>query len=165
MANLTPVAETTKAIRAELKAAFPGHKFSVTCKNFSMGSSFRVTWLDGVTEAEVKKITNKYSQIDRCEQTGEILSGGNTYDHIERSYSPAVLQPELDRIIKKYNVTTWRGEQVTKISTRINHDGLMSMTDHYTIDRNNHLTLRGLLNETLAKISYYQKPDNKQKNR
>jgi hypothetical protein len=161
MTNLSEVAKKTKAIRAELKASFPGHKFSVTCKNYSMGSSFRVAWLDGVTEPEVKAITNKYIKIFRCKQTGEILSGGNTYDYIERSYSPAVMQPELDLIIKKYNVTTWEGEQVTKISTRINDDGSMCLTDNYVIDGDKKLSLWRLLHDTLAKTSYYQKPENK----
>lgn len=49
-------------IRIELKAAFPGVKFKVVSENYSMGSSVNVSWVDGPTVDDVKKITNKYEQ-------------------------------------------------------------------------------------------------------
>jgi len=47
-------------IRKELKHKFPNQKFSVTTDSFSGGTSLHVKWIDGVTEAEVQAITNKY---------------------------------------------------------------------------------------------------------
>ncbi|WP_373548003.1 LPD29 domain-containing protein [Chamaesiphon sp.] len=158
---ITPVAQTTKAIRAELKAAFPGHKFSVTCKNFSMGSSFRVTWLDGVTKEQVEEITGKYKDVSRCELSGEILGGGNTYASIDRSYSPAVMQPELDRIVQKYVVRNGSGEEVSEMATSITRDGSMDLAGFYSLGDNRCNTVRSLLAETLGKISYYQAPEGK----
>jgi hypothetical protein len=48
------------AIKAELKAAFPGVKFSVNSESFSMGNSVNINWTDGPTVAEVEKISSKY---------------------------------------------------------------------------------------------------------
>lgn len=49
-----------KNIRVELKEAFPGHKFSVKSKSFSMGDSVDVRWVDGPTTKEVDGIIDKY---------------------------------------------------------------------------------------------------------
>lgn len=49
-----------KNIRIELKAAFPGVKFSVTGRCFSGGDSIDVSWTDGPLAEEVNKITKKY---------------------------------------------------------------------------------------------------------
>lgn len=48
-------------IRAELKKAFPGVKFSVTSKSFANGNSIDVRWTDGPILSAVDKITDKYS--------------------------------------------------------------------------------------------------------
>ena len=47
-------------IRTELKRAFPGVKFSVTSKSFSMGCSIGVRWTDGPTVDQVEAVVNKY---------------------------------------------------------------------------------------------------------
>jgi len=47
-------------IRMELKAAFPGVKFSVRSEGYSMGCSIDIDWTDGPTKEAVKMITNKY---------------------------------------------------------------------------------------------------------
>lgn len=52
--------ETAKKIRAELKKAFPGVKFSVKTKRYSMGSSISVSWTDGPMDKEVSAITDKF---------------------------------------------------------------------------------------------------------
>lgn len=49
-----------KNIRAELKAAYPGVKFSVRVERFSMGNAIRVGWTDGPNTAQVEAITYKY---------------------------------------------------------------------------------------------------------
>lgn len=54
-------AETAKLIRAALKKAFPGVKFRVTSKSYSMGASVTVGWTDGPTGSEVNEVTGIYS--------------------------------------------------------------------------------------------------------
>lgn len=49
--------ETSKAIRKELKANFPGIKFSVTTKSYN---TCMVSWLDGPTSTQVSEVVNKY---------------------------------------------------------------------------------------------------------
>jgi hypothetical protein len=53
-------ADTAKLLRAALKAAFPGVKFSVRTDSYSMGASIRVGWVDGPRQREVKKIARQY---------------------------------------------------------------------------------------------------------
>ena len=62
--ELSAHAKAAKAIRAELKAAFKGVKFSVTSQSFSMGDSVSISWTDGPTISEVDAITDKYEYSD-----------------------------------------------------------------------------------------------------
>jgi len=48
------------AIKAELKAAYPTIKFSVTSESFSMGDAVRIHWNLGPTVKQVEEITNRY---------------------------------------------------------------------------------------------------------
>ncbi len=56
----TSAALAAKAIRAELKAAFPTTKFHVTSYAYTGGSSVDISYTDGPLRAEVEKITEKY---------------------------------------------------------------------------------------------------------
>lgn len=49
-----------KAIRNELKKAYPNTKFSVTSESFSMGNAVRINWDNGPTVEMVDAITGKY---------------------------------------------------------------------------------------------------------
>jgi hypothetical protein len=60
MKPITPHAACAKAIRAELKKAFPKVKFNVRSESFSMGDAVRIGWTDGVTTDQVKEIVSKY---------------------------------------------------------------------------------------------------------
>lgn len=53
-------AETAKKIRATLKKAFPGVKFSVTSSTYSMGSSVYASWTDGPMSSQVDAILNRF---------------------------------------------------------------------------------------------------------
>lgn len=53
-------ARCAKAIRAELKAVYPGIKFRVVSDNFANGNSVDVSWIDGPSSEEVRKIADKY---------------------------------------------------------------------------------------------------------
>jgi hypothetical protein len=83
---LSSVAQQAKDLRQQLKAVFPLCKFRVRSSNYSMGSSIRVSWIDGPTVAEVDAISSRYESIRRDEGSGEILSGGNRYVHCERRF-------------------------------------------------------------------------------
>lgn len=58
--TLSHHAIAAKAMRAELKAAFPGVKFSVRARTASMMSAIDVAWTDGPTDAAVKAVASKY---------------------------------------------------------------------------------------------------------
>jgi len=55
---MTSCAETAKAVRKALHAAFPTTTFSVRSKTYSGGSSINVHWIDGPVTARVKAITD-----------------------------------------------------------------------------------------------------------
>lgn len=99
----------TKNIRTELKAAFPGVKFSVTSSRYSGGDSIRVSWTDGPCADRVEAITKKY-QAGSFDGMQDLYTydddafndafGDARYVHTTRSYSPKIEQ--------------WINEQVAK---------------------------------------------------
>lgn len=58
--QLSTQAAAAKAIRAELKAAFPTVKFSVRSDSFAGGDAVRISWTDGPMTKEVDAIVGKY---------------------------------------------------------------------------------------------------------
>ena len=58
--KLSNQAAAAAAIRAELKAAYPHVKFSVTSEGFAGGDAVRIHWVDGVTVDKVEAISGKY---------------------------------------------------------------------------------------------------------
>lgn len=85
-----------KNIRQELKAAFPGQKFSVRGESFSGGDSIHISWTDGPTVDEVDPITKKYQQgkfngMDDSYSYGggpfTGLFGGAKYVSCDRNYT------------------------------------------------------------------------------
>lgn len=53
-------ADVAGFIRADLKKAFPGVKFSVRSKTYSGGSSVAVSWTDGPTDDAVNDVIGRY---------------------------------------------------------------------------------------------------------
>ncbi len=53
-------AETAKLVRAALKAAFPGTKFSVRSDTYAGGASIDIRWTDGPTSYAVDRTVNQY---------------------------------------------------------------------------------------------------------
>ncbi|WP_342422334.1 LPD29 domain-containing protein [Paenibacillus sp. FSL E2-0178] len=86
--QMSDCVQAAKEIRAALKVAFPGVKFSVRSSRFSMGSSVDISWTNLPTRKAVEAITSQYSSVRRCEYTGEILSGGNMYVSANIDYTP-----------------------------------------------------------------------------
>lgn len=72
-----------KEIKQLLKERFPAIKFSVRSDLYSL----TVRWKDGVPLSWVVDITKSFESVERCEFTGEILSGGNTFVFAEREIS------------------------------------------------------------------------------
>lgn len=56
-----PLTTAAKNIRLELRAAFPGVKFSVKTSRFAGGDSIDVRWIDGPTSSQVEAIANRYA--------------------------------------------------------------------------------------------------------
>lgn len=103
MKNLSTV-ERAKELRKELKKAFPNTKFSVRSNSFSMGSSITVSWTDFPSKEAVEDIAWKYRSVRTCEVTGEVLNGGNTYLHLNNSWSDEMKATIKEELINKYGV-------------------------------------------------------------
>jgi|GEM_PF-2015960 len=101
---LSSVAQQAKDLRQQLKAVFPLCKFRVRSSNYSMGSSIRVSWIDGPMVSEVEAIASGYESIRRDEGSGEILSGGNRYVHCERRFSIAVFESAVMTVCRDWGV-------------------------------------------------------------
>jgi hypothetical protein len=80
----TTAAFCAKAVRTELKKAFPTVKFSVTSENFSMGDAVRVEWTDGPTLDRVKELTWKY-EYGHFDGMNDIYEISNRRDDIPQT--------------------------------------------------------------------------------
>lgn len=93
---MTPHAAAAKAIRDELKAAFPGEKFSVRSESFSMGNAVKVNYPGGLLPQDVERleeIAYKY-QEGRFDGMTDSYEYSNARDdlpqvkfvHVQKSY-------------------------------------------------------------------------------
>lgn len=98
------VAQRAKKVRGQLKAEFPGIKFSVRVHNYSGGDSIRIEWTDGPKSADVKAIAQEFGSVRRCEASGEILGGGNSYVFVERRYSSEAYQAALEVVCQDWGL-------------------------------------------------------------
>ena len=76
--------EAAANVRTALKAeGYNAKRVSVRTRYYSMGSSIDVTIRDATANtATVNRIAEGAERIDRCEITGDILSGGNRFVHV-----------------------------------------------------------------------------------
>ena len=91
------VAKVAQNLRVELKRKMPGVKFSVTSKTFSGGDDITVTWCDGPTLDEVRRIADKYQHSHADAETGDYwdydpsafteVFGGTKFMNCERHMS------------------------------------------------------------------------------
>jgi hypothetical protein len=118
-ANVMAVKDDAKEIRQALKKQFPLTKFSVRSSGYSMGSSIRVSWLDGPTKKEIEEIAKSKKQVsyDSC---GEILSGGNQFVFCDRDYSESVYRSAVNKM-KPW--TNWEHVDFSEIEYQVNDDG------------------------------------------
>jgi hypothetical protein len=106
---MTTHALTAKAIREELKRYFPGTKFQVTSRSFSMGDDVSIGWLNGPTTEAVEKITDKY-QEGNFNGMEDIYEYDNRREDIpqvkyvmtSRSISPEILENTAKEIAKRF---------------------------------------------------------------
>ena len=93
-------AQAAANIRKELKAAFPGVKFSVTSDSYAGGNSVSIHWTEGPTTERVEAISGKYQEgsfdgmIDLYTASSERrfteAYGGAQYVQCQRSESDAL---------------------------------------------------------------------------
>lgn len=112
-------AETAKFVREALKESFPGVKFGVTSKSYSMGASIRVTWFDGPTTKQVDSAVYpfvgsyssdayggdpiKMGRDDTVDpKTGKPCRFAADYIHTDRNYSESFLRAELAKLCAQY---------------------------------------------------------------
>lgn len=101
--------QVTGNIRKELKAKFPGMKFSVRKRSYD---SVSINWTDGPTEEQVKEITKKYrdSYFDgmqdmsvSCSSPFNEIYGGVGYVFVDRDYSDAMKKQAIGILMIKYD--------------------------------------------------------------
>jgi hypothetical protein len=144
--------QVTSNIRKELKAKFPGVKFSVRKRSYD---SVSVNWIDGPTEEEVKAVTDKYkdSYFDgmqdmsvSCASPFNRIYGGVGYVFTDRDYSDGMKQKAVDVVSKKFSGSV-DGEEITL--ARFNAGDLYRVGRDYFWHNQG---VQGEINRTLAEI-------------
>jgi len=96
--------EKAAEIRKILKTkGWSSRKVSVRSEPCTLSNSLRIEIKDALVPLnEVEAVAKKYQHVDRCEFSGEILCGGNTYVNVSyQSYPESVLDPYADRIVAR----------------------------------------------------------------
>ena len=97
-----------KNIRLQLRAAFPGIKFSVRNRDYA---SIDVSWSDGPTNAQVTAVTAAYQagRFDGMEDIYQsatlpwnIVFGGAKYVFTSRETSPALIERAIATVFEQY---------------------------------------------------------------
>jgi hypothetical protein len=101
----TEAAQAASEIKKELKAAFPGFKFSVRSSNFSMGDAVDIDWVDGPTTDMVDDIVGKY-QYGHFDGSIDCYEYSNTRDDIPQAkfvQTQRSMSEEISQQIRKEN--------------------------------------------------------------
>lgn len=102
MARYISVVETARMIRAALREAFPGVRFTVRSSSYSGGASINVGYTDGPTNAQVRAITGNfegsyfdgmtdYQGSNYSSVNGEEVRFGADFIFVNRDYSETFL--------------------------------------------------------------------------
>ena len=89
--TIIPTKDVAALLRKELRAAFPGVKFSVRCATGTAAAWINVTYDDGPTSLQVDAITRKFqgrtfnSQTDSYDDNGTALIAGDARRAADRS--------------------------------------------------------------------------------
>lgn len=144
--------QVTSNIRKELKAKFPGVKFSVRKRSYD---SVSVNWTDGPTEEEVKAVTDKYKDSYfygmqdmsvSCASPFNRIYGGVGYVFTDRDYSDDLKQKAVDVVSEKFSGSL-DGEEITL--ARFNAGELYRVGRDYFWHNQG---VQGEINRTLAEI-------------
>lgn len=103
----------SNALKSELSEALkiPRSKISVTRSTYSMGCSINIKLKEFCDVGIAQGIAQKFSRVDRCGMTGEILSGGNTYVHCDLDRSVKLDEKtmlRMDEMLAKFS-SHWEG--------------------------------------------------------
>lgn len=100
-----------KNMRIELKAAFPGVKFSVKSSRFSGGDSISVSWTDGPNGDQVDAIINRYSAgsfdgmtdcYNYSRDAWKDAFGDAKYVNSSRAFSDKAIESAIRTVMAKY---------------------------------------------------------------
>jgi Large polyvalent protein associated domain 29 len=117
-------ADTAKLIRAALKEALSGVKFSVQSKTYSGGASITVGWVDGPNEAQVKAVAGRFAgatfdgMIDLKSSVTSLYNGkevrfGADFVFYRREFSDAAVEKAIDSVFAKY-VGNFKADGIAK---------------------------------------------------
>jgi hypothetical protein len=107
------VADTAKLVRASVKEAFPGVKFSVRSRSYSMGASIDVSWTDGPNSAQVDAVVKRFQgsyfdgMIDYkgtryATLDGALVRFSADFVFAHRSYSDAMIERAIAAVLAKW---------------------------------------------------------------
>lgn len=113
MTKYLTCAETAKLIRAALKEAFPGVKFSVKSSVYSGGASININYENGPTCSQVKSVVSvfegsyfdgmtDYKGSNYTSLNGEEVRFGADFVFVNRKYTKAFFEGAVQSICKYY---------------------------------------------------------------
>lgn len=107
-------------MRAELKKAFPGVKFSIRSKSFSGGDSIDVHWTDGPITSDVERIADKYSAgsfngmedlYEYSQSAWTAVFGDAKYVHCSRHHTVEALKDAVREVCMEYGWELFKVEE------------------------------------------------------
>lgn len=108
----TTSALAAKAIKGDLKRAFPNIKFSVRSENYSMGDNVNISYTDGPKSADVDELVAKYrdGDFDGMIDLYEYRPNPNNlprakYIFVNRSISAPIKTAMKNIIARKFGIT------------------------------------------------------------
>ena len=84
MKKFTKAALAAKQIRSILKKEFPSTKFSVKSSNFSMGDCVDISWTDGASKDEVRKLISHFEHT-KYNSTEDLFEPSNMREDIPQA--------------------------------------------------------------------------------
>ena len=103
---MTALADTAKQIRAALKKELGFSRKQVSVRK-SRGCAVNVkvkTW--EVLLSDVREVVKGFESVSRCEYSGEVLSGGNTFVFV--GYDSEALAPLVEMAREELEAGNWR---------------------------------------------------------
>ena len=132
------MSDTAKALRAKLKAAgYNARLVSVRHHQYSMGSTIHCTIRDpDVKKAAIEDIALEFQRVDRCQISGEILTGCNRFVDVE--FSDQARDILLNRALPSVNIALERLEAHKETDTTLEpclggHIGWDRCSARYTV--------------------------------